>query len=271
MATESESELLIEDRDRVRYLTLNRPEKRNALTNANIDALFEALADADADAGVGSIVLRGAGKSFCAGVDMAPTNIDLDYEERSLRQELALVDPYRRFASLWNLSTPVIASIHGHCLGVGTDLAFHADMTVCTDDAQFGYPVVRTMGSPPTHMWTYLGGPQWAKRLLLTGDTIDGATAERVGFVLEAVPANELADATHELAAKVASVPADLLAHNKAICNKVIELMGWTMAQELARETNTMAHKSPASTEFGAIVASDGLKAAIEWQQAQLG
>jgi enoyl-CoA hydratase len=139
-------------------------------------------------------------------------------------------------------------------------------MIVTTRDAQFGFPAVRSMGSPATHMWTYLVGPQWAKRLLLTGERIDGSTAERIGLAMLAVPSSELDDSVHKLATDIARVPYDLLAHNKSICNKAIELMGRSMLQELARESDAMAHKSPAAQEFEKIVKRAGLKAALEWQ-----
>ncbi len=268
---EAEIAILVEDRERVRYITLNRPERRNALTMAQLGQFFDTLADADAAPDVGAIVVQGAGGAFCSGIDLDPDEIDLDYDSRSFEQELALVEPFRRFEEMWRLRTPVIASVQGYCLAVGTDIAFHADMTVCSDDAQFGYPIVRSMASPSTHMWTYLAGPQWAKRLLLTGDMIDGATAARAGFVLEAVPADELAEHTHALARRVATVPGDISSANKAVCNKVLELMGYTMAQELAREHNVIAHQSPAAQQFGHLIRTEGFKAALAWQAEQFG
>ncbi len=256
----------IEDRERVRYLTLNRPEKRNALTLTHVGRLIDLVLDAEDDPNVGAVVIRGNGKAFCAGIDIEPSQMDMNYESRSIRQELRLLEPFRRFEQLWHTSIPVVASVHGYCLGVGTDIAFHTDLVVCSSDAKFGYPIVRSMASPPTHMWTYLAGPQWAKRLLLTGDMIDGDTAARVGLVLESVSADALATTTHDLARRMATVPPDLLAHNKAICNKVIDAMGRAMIQELAREQNAMAHHSPDAQTFGRIAEEQGLKAALAWQ-----
>jgi enoyl-CoA hydratase len=145
-------------------------------------------------------------------------------------------------------------------------MALNCDMIVSTEEAEFGFPAVRSMGSPSTHMWTYMVGPQWAKRLLLTGERIDGRTAERIGLVMQAVAASELDDTVHALASNIARVPYDLLAQNKSICNKAIDLMGRTMLQELARESDAMAHKSPAAQEFSRIARSEGLKAALAWQ-----
>ncbi|MCB0996032.1 MAG: enoyl-CoA hydratase/isomerase family protein [Acidimicrobiales bacterium] len=258
--------LRVDDVDRVRYLTIDRPEKRNALTPSLLARLVDAVVEAEAAQDVGCIVLRGAGAAFCAGMDIDPAETDMGFDERSFADELVLLDQFRRLEDIWRSRTPVIASVHGYCLGVGTDLAFCCDMTLAAEDAQFGYPPVRSMGAPPSHMWTYLAGPQWAKRLLLTGDMIDGATAARAGFVLEALPADELERATHELADRIARVPPDVLAANKSMCNKVLELMGRTLAQELAREVNTMAHQSPHAVEFGRRATERGLKAALAWQ-----
>jgi enoyl-CoA hydratase len=156
-------------------------------------------------------------------------------------------------------------------VGAGTDLAFHCDIVLCATDARFGYPPVRSMGAPPSHMWTYLAGPQWAKRLLLTGDSLDGETAARAGFALEAVPPDELAERTHALATRIAGVPPEVAAANKAIVNKVVALMGRHLAQELAREQNAIAHHSPDAQEFGRVAAERGYKAAVEWQRERFG
>ena len=263
--------ILIEDRERVRYLTINRPEKRNAITVDQLAMLIDSALGANDDPSIGAVVIRGEGKAFCAGIDIDPSQMDMQYDTRTLQQELRLLEPFRRLEDLWRSPTPVIASVHGYCLGVGTDLAFHSDIVVCAEDARFGYPIVRSMGSPPTHMWTYLAGPQWAKRMLLTGDMIDGRTAERAGFVMQAVPMDDLATVTHELARKIATVPPDLLAHNKSICNKVIEAMGRALVQELAREQNAMGHHSPDAQEFGRIANDQGLKAALAWQNDKFG
>ncbi len=266
--------VLSELRGRVLYLTLNRPDKLNALTVELMDELIDAVKAAEADAAVGCLVLRGAGRAFCSGWDLTPAAAGAGAghgarppEEMSFRQDLdALSARSGRWSTLWSLTKPIIVQVHGYCLAGGTDMALNCDMIIAAEDAQFGFPAVRSMGSPSTHMWTYLVGPQWAKRLLLTGERIDGRLAERIGLVMQAVPPSELADVVHALASDIARVPYDLLAQNKSICNKAIELMGRTLLQELARESDAMAHQSPAAREFGRIAKRDGLKAALEWQ-----
>ena len=258
--------ILTETRERVRYVTLNRPEKRNALSLELQHELIDALEAAERDTEAGCIVIRGAGPSFCAGFDITPQG-RTPGGEKPIRDDINdLRGTTQRLARIWELSKPVIAQVHGHCVAGGTDLALHCDMIVAAEDAQLGFPPVRAQGSPPTHMWTYMVGPQWAKRLLLSGDFIDGATAERIGLVLSAVPAERLADEVHALASRVALVPADLLAANKGIVNKAIELMGRTMLQEAARETDAIAHRTESAREFARIGREQGLKAALAWR-----
>jgi enoyl-CoA hydratase len=271
--------LLTETRDRVRYVTLNRPEKLNALTLGTMDDLMHAVQSSGLDDSVGCIVLQGAGRAFCSGWDLTPAPAgaltghgDRDPEQMTLREDIdALHRRSGRWATLWNSTKPILAKVHGYCLAGGTDMALHCDMILAAEDAEFGFPAVRSMGSPSTHMWTYMVGPQWSKRLLLSGRRIDGRTAERIGLVMQAVPAAELDAVAHEIAADIAQVPYDLLAQNKSICNKAIELMGRTLLQELARESDAIVHQSPAAREFATIARRDGLKAALAWQNRSTG
>jgi enoyl-CoA hydratase len=273
------SEILLRElRNRVLYLTLNRPRKLNAITADLMNELLERVREAQTDPAVGCIVIQGAGRAFCSGWDLTPPAADDDAPgpghgtrppaEMSIREDIdALTARSGRWSDLWTSTRPIIAKVQGYCLAGGTDLALNCDMIVCTEDAEFGFPAVRSMGSPSTHMWTYLVGPQWAKRLLFTGERIDGRRAEQIGLVMQAVPAAELDETVDALASSVAGVPYDLLAQNKSICNKAIELMGRTLLQELARESNAIAHKSPAAQEFDRIARSEGLQAALAWQE----
>ena len=259
--------ILTEVIDRVLYVTLNRPEKVNALLPQTMHEVLDELHRAEEDPAVGCIVIRGAGRGFSSGWDLTPTPERQHLSELTLRQDInAMAKRSGRWSEIWQLTKPVIAQVHGYCLAGGTDLALHCDMIVAAEDAQFGFPAVRSMGSPATHMWTYHVGPQWAKRMLLTGDMIDGKTAERIGLVLMAVPEDRLADEVHKLAANVAKIPYDLLAQNKSICNKAIDLMGRALLHELAREADAIAHASPDAKEFNRVARAEGVKAALAWQ-----
>ena len=180
-------DLLVEIDGPVATFTLNRPERLNAVTPGMIDALDAALARALDDDAVRVIRLRGAGRAFCAGYD-------LDWAAALMREgDLAgpwdpaadhrLLSRYvNSYMALWRSPKPVVAQVHGVCVGGGSDLALCSDLIVCAEDARIGYPPARVWGSPTTAMWFHRLGLERAKRLLLTGDPMDGRTAAEWGF-----------------------------------------------------------------------------------------
>jgi enoyl-CoA hydratase len=265
-------------------ITLNRPEKLNALSFKLQRELNTALWEADNDAAVHVVILRGNGRAFSAGYDLTPmqsppqkadrdeaytnfyrggTNLDDDIWqlERQQRERMAI----------WDMHKPVIAQVHGYCLAGGTDLALLCDIVIAADDAVIGFPPVRAMGSPPAHMWTYHVGPQWAKYMLLTGDSISGAKAAEIGLVLKAVPAAELEAEVEALASKMERIDVELLSPNKRIVNLAMELMGARTMQRMAAENDGRAHQAPAVREFAVRAMKDGLKSALEWRDGKFG
>jgi len=253
-------------------VTLNRPEKLNALSPQLQAELIECLTDADEDPNIRVITLRGAGRAFCAGYDITPPQTDEDREitkarRGNIRSDMQrLQKTARLMTSIFDLSKPVIAGIHGHVIAGGTDLALHCDIIIAADDANIGFPPVRSMGTPPTHMWTYMVGPQWAKWFMLTGETVSGKEASDMGLVLKSVPAEGLDAAVEDLANKMAKIPWEMLAANKSIVNKALDLMGRNMMQVIAAETDAVSHQSPIVKEFNEISSEQGLKAALEWR-----
>jgi enoyl-CoA hydratase len=264
--------ILYELRDRIARITLNRPEKLNAISWQMQQELQRALLDADRDPEVRVVVLRGAGRAFSAGYDIeppraegvthAPTGYSMERDIWGLEQALSMR------MTLWDMHKPVLAGIHGYCLAGGTDVAFLCDVVIAAEDAKIGYPPVRALGSPVNHTWTYLAGPMWTKRLLLTGDTITGAEAERIGLVLKAVPAERLDDELAGLAGRMALIDVDLLAANKRIVNTALELMGARTMQRMATERDAIARQSPVVRQFYEMAKEKGLKAALEWRDA---
>ncbi|MBF6599057.1 MAG: crotonase/enoyl-CoA hydratase family protein [Dehalococcoidia bacterium] len=265
-------------------ITLNRPEKLNALSMRLQRELNSALWEADNDARVHVIILRAAGRAFSAGYDLTPMQSPPRREDR----DEAYTDVYRGMASMdddiwqlerqqrermaiWDIHKPVIAQLHGYCLAGGTDLALLCDIVVAADDAVIGFPPVRAMGSPVAHMWTYLVGPQWAKYFLLTGDSVSGREAAAIGLVWKSVPASDLAAEVEALAGKMEKIDTELLAPNKRIVNVALELMGARTLQRMAAETDGRAHQAPAVREFGRRAMTDGLKAALEWRDGTFG
>lgn len=270
------------ERGRAR-ITLNRPEKLNALSNELQMELNEALWEADNDTAVHAVILKGAGRAFSAGYDLTPmsgrrpapegetytavyrggTTFDDDAWrlERAQRLRMALFDMHK----------PVVAQVHGHCLAGGTDVALLCDIIIAAEDASFGFPPARAMGALPNNMWIYNIGPQWAKRLFLTGDTITGAEAAKLGLVLKAVPASLLEAEVEGLVDRMAMIDIELLSANKRIVNLALELMGARTMQRIAAENDARAHLAPSVREFGRIAAEQGLKAALHWRDAKFG
>lgn len=266
----------------VARITLNRPEKRNALSNQLLEELRNALLEADDREDIHAVLLEGAGKDFCAGYDLAASYEK--WHEEAEGQDAANRVTYRptggsfdndcwsmeRFQGIPNLiyemHKPVIAKLQGNCLAGGTDLAFRCDIVVASEEAKIGFPATRANGSPPAHMWTYHVGPQWAKRLLLTGDIILGRDAAKIGLVLDAVPAEELDDFAMDLAQRVALVDPELSAAQKRIVNLAMEQMGMMTVQRLAIEMDARAHlgTGPRRMQFKKDMKESGLKEALK-------
>jgi len=250
-------------------ITLNRPEKRNALSDVLLGELNDALWQADLDKRVHAVCISGAGSSFSAGYDLAGgvgrppkdaaddvvvrdgSTIDDDswYLERSQRLRMVIFDMHK----------PVIAKVHGYCLAGGTDVALLCDMVIAADDAMIGFPPARDMGALPNNMWMYNCGPQWAKRLTLTGDLISGADAAKIGLVMKSVPADVLDREVDGLLDRMALLDPDLLSSNKRVINLALELMGARTLQRLALEMDARAHLAAGARATFRALREDGV------------
>jgi enoyl-CoA hydratase len=278
---ESSECILFEVKDRVARITLNRPDKRNAISGRMLDELHDALIEADALSGVNVIVLAGAGKDFCSGFDLTDIYSTGAADAASYRSRNATLDDdawhveqiQRRLMAIFDIHKPVIARVHGNCVAGGTDLALMCDMAIAADDARIGFPAARANGTPPNHMWFYHVGPQWAKRLLMTGDCLTGLDAARIGLVLDAVPAGELDAEVDELARRVSHVDAELLAAHKRVVNIALELSGARTLQRLAGEMDARSHLSqgPTRSRFKADAAEHGITQAVRNRDAPFG
>src|SRR3954447_3316998 len=271
-----------EVKDRIARITLNRPDKRNALSTALVRELHDALWESDDRTDVNVIILEGAGKDFCAGYDLVTSYADRKPDEAmdapaqdvTYRSVAATFDDdswqmevtQRLTNALFDLHKPVIAKVQGNCLAGGTDLAFNCDMVIAAEEARIGFPATRANGTPPTHMWVYHLGPQWAKRLLMTGDCLSGKDAARVGLVLDAVPADQLDAAVNELARRVSCVDSELLSAHKRVVNMALEMQGARTLQRFAVEMDARGHlsKGPRRTQFKQDMATVGLKQALK-------
>jgi enoyl-CoA hydratase len=259
--------------DRVGIVSLARPHRRNAISPTMQAELEDAFVRADDDRRVHVIVLRGDGPSFCSGYDLQGSGyeafaVDPEHGRGSspaIDDDLWRIEQgQRRLLALFDLHKPVIAQVHGYCVAGGTDLALMCDLVLAAEDALIGFPPVRSMGSPPHHLWTYLLGPQWAKRMLLTGDLLTGVDAARLGLVLDAVPPAELDDEVMRLARRIALIDHHLLAANKRQVNLALELMGARTMQRLAAEIDVRGHQARAMREFGRVAVEEGMAAAVK-------
>ena len=252
--------------EKICTLTLNRPEKLNALNTDLLDALAGALQAAAADPDASVIVLRGAGRAFCSGYDL---NLDDRNGPGSTIQSGDIVADRNRlrrgvdfwFDNLWNLPIPIIAQVHGYCLQGGSELALMSDLIVAADDAQIGF--MRMIGVPQIGVHPVMLGIRKAKELALTSSTISGAEAGELGLVNRAVPLAELDAAAMELAGRVAAVPKDILTLNKLAANNVYDVMGFRAAAQLNAEYDALAHRTKAVVDWFAASESEGLKAAL--------
>lgn len=270
-------------------ITLNRPDKLNALTLELQSELAEALWEADNDNLVHCVIIKGAGRAFSAGYDLAGggakvpvSRLQTDDDEsadsrryrggRSIDDDAWHLERAQRFRmALFDMHKPSIAQVHGYCLAGGTDIALLCDMVIAADDAIFGFPPARDLGALPNNMWVYNVGPQWAKRLMLTGDTITGKEAQQIGLVLKSVPLEHLENEVEQLADRLALIDPDLLSTNKRIVNLALELMGARTLQRLAAENDVRGHNTRAAREYGQSVREHGLKATLRARDAKFG
>jgi enoyl-CoA hydratase len=279
----SQEFLTFEVRDKIAYITLNRPEKRNALSPELIRELHEAMLEADDLQSVSVIVLQAAGDDFCAGYDLGfgYNPVNQQDPEGTYRSRIGSFDDdvwtmTRKMGQTWivaDIHKTVIAKVQGRALAGGAELALICDLIIAADDALIGHPGTRGLGSPPINYWFYHVGPQWAKRLLLTGDSITGKDAARIGLVLDAVPRDELDAEVDALARRIALVDPEIAAAQKRAVNLAMELAGSRTFQKLAIEQDARAHLSqgPARQTWRANVKEHGVRKAIKLRDAEYG
>jgi len=252
------------------YITLNRPERLNAIDAHMPREIHSAVELANDDPGVHVIVLRGEGRSFCSGYDLKA------YAETGVGTQGAEWDPIKDyrfmkrntddFTSLFRSLKPTICKVQGHAVAGGSDIALCCDLVVMADDARIGYMPARVWGCPTTAMWVYRLGAEKAKRMLLTGDTIDGRQAADWGLVLESVPADTLDTRVEDLADRIAGIPINQLVMQKLMVNQAYDNMGLQSTQILATVFDGITRHSPEGRWFQNLAADEGFHAAVEWR-----
>ncbi len=265
------AKVLYERDGRIARITLNRPEVLNAIDDDMPGELEAAVERADADPAVHAMVLSGAGRAFCAGYDLSryaegagggePVIQDMPWDP--MRDFALMRRITERFMSLWRAMKPVVCKVHGAAVAGGSDIALCADLVLMAEDARIGYMPARVWGCPTTAMWVYRLGPEKAKRMLLTGDTVSGREAAEMGLVLKAVPAGRLDAEADALAARIAGVPVNQLAMHKTTVNQAVEAAGLAGTQRLATLFDGIARHSPEGMAFKARAEAVGWKRAV--------
>lgn len=262
--------LLYSVQDRVATITLNRPERLNAINAILPRELRQAVEQADADGSVHVIVLQGAGKGFCGGYDL------VEYAEGEGEMHGSQAMPWdptedyammngntQDFMSLWRSRKPTICKVHGAAAAGGSDIALCCDMIIMADDARIGYPPARVWGVPTTMMWVVRLGIEKAKRMLFTGDLVSGKEAEAMGLIHQSVPAEELDQAVQKLVDRIKGVPRNQLMMCKLTVNQAYESMGLHQTQMFANFFDGVSRHSPEGLWFRERAQDAGFKQAV--------
>jgi len=261
-------------------ITLNRPQRLNTIVPPMPEELEQAIARATADAEVKVIVLRGAGRSFCAGFDFAggfhhwDDAIATDGEwdpGKDFATATSREGVVPRFMSIWRTPKPVIAQVHGWCVGGGSDMALCADLVIASEDARIGTSYSRMWGCYLTGMWLYRLGLTRAKEYALTGRPLSGVQAAQAGLINAAVPFDELERTVRAEAESLASIPASQLAAMKLIVNQAYENMGLGSTQALGPILDGLMRNTPDARHFIELAEREGVAGAIAGRDAPFG
>ena len=265
--------------DRIATITLNRPEKQNALRPEMWEEMDAALENAQRDQAIRVIVLQGAGDSFCAGFDFSE---GLEHYE-GLAEEgydpgmdvVGVTNPFTApiptFMRIWRSSKPVIAKVHGWCVGGGSEMALCADLVIASEDARFGTPYARVWGCHLTGMWIYRLGLTRAKFYALTGESLSGAEAAEIGLINFAYPLEELDEKTSYWAERLAQIPLTQLAAMKLIVNQAFDNMGLASTQYLGTILDGIMRNTPEGREFVRTAQQQGVRAAVKKRDGPFG
>ena len=261
--------LIYEKEGHVAKITLNRPQKLNALNKDLLYNLRKALREAEDDDEVRVVILKGAGRGFCAGHDYGRPEWESGGRELGDHTEEHRVDMTMRvrlYLSVWDMPKPVIAQVHGACFAAGSMLAGLCDLVVVAEDAQIGpsqvpSPIGQGIYSP---VWLSLVGVRKAKEFMFLGGLMDGTEAVRIGWATRAVPADELDAAVEKMAAHIARIPLEMLMIKKRNVNMAIDTMGFRQTVLMSGELSIAGHGTDTRKEWGRLMAEKGFKQVIE-------
>jgi enoyl-CoA hydratase len=256
----------------VGIITMNRPDKLNALSGNLVDALVDAFRRADDDQTTSVVILQAEGRSFCAGYDIGGTSsIDEASRHDPLRWHAHLT-PQLAFEMMpWYMRKPVVASVQGHAVGGGCELAMYCDVTIAAEGAKFGEPEVRFSNTGPGIVMPWIIGYKRARELLYFGDMIDAETALSYGMINKIVPPAELREATLKYARRMTLVSPEALTATKLSINRGADIAGFRNAMQAGLDVVAplYAAKTEAGMTFKKIIKDEGLGAALKWRMSQ--
>jgi len=246
-------------------LTLNRPEKLNALNDDILIEMQDALDHLERDETVRALILTGAGRAFCAGFDISPRDHPFTTVQDWRAHAQLGNDTWNR---IWRSRLPVVAAVNGHCLGGGCDLAMVCDLAIASQTAEFGEPEIQFQSASPYLVMPWVLGMRKVKELLLTGDRIDAAEAVRIGLVNRVAPTGKLLAEAHQLAVKLAKIPPPAMHMNKQAINRGYEMRGFQSTIDYGADIFALIQMSESEEgkEFFKVAAEQGLKAAFKWR-----
>jgi enoyl-CoA hydratase len=250
----------------VATITLNRPERLNTIVAPMPDEVEAAIGLAERDPAIKVIVLRGAGRAFCAGYDFSLGMTDTKWNPG---EDFAFVTapetgPTPKWMAIWRAIKPVIAQVHGWCVGGGSDYSLCADIVIASDDAMIGTPYSRMWGAYLTGMWIYRLPLAKAKWHALTGEPLSGREAAEIGLINESVPFERLEARVAEVAEKLTSIPLSQLQAQKLVVNQAYENMGLTTTRTLGGILDGLMRNTPEAHEFIRTAATEGVRTAVQ-------
>ena len=244
-------------------LTINRPERSNALDAEAIAELEAGYRTLDENPGVRVVVLRGAGRGFCSGHDLAPKNGAAPLEV--MEDWDLLLQQNRMLLRLWDGDTPVIAALHGYCMGHAVEIVNVCDLSVATHTCRFAHPAIRGAGGSPNALtYPFALGLSRAKEYLWVTPDLDGRTATEWGLVNRSVPEDELDEAVETWARRIASMPAENIRTMRRGMRRIAEQAGFRLAIEMGADLDALAHTGRATATWRQTVAEVGLAQAIK-------
>ena len=259
--------------DRIARITLNAPEKRNALSFPMRDEIVHALRAAESDDEVSVVLIDGAGPSFCSGYDMSPGNRAHPKEGWVHSAHFdGWTDQFARsclrdWMTIWDLLKPVVVKAHGHCVAGGTEILSMADIAFVAEDARIGYPPMRGMTTPDTLYFPWKMSMARAKYLQLTGNSVTGREAAEMGWVAKCFPADQLEDQVMRELRPMTQIAPDLLAANKHSVNQAYEIMGFKTALSMGWQWHALSSRlRPGAGQFAEKMREGGLKEALAWR-----